>query len=174
LISVSAQRLQATFAEPDNHDSLAGLYAKVGLYSAGALWPRLPESDIWRSDGLEAVLAHLARCLKCEGTTEFAEVASEYEVLQLVTWLETVLRSEKETLPESHHQNISALMTQITERVEADSLGAGTFFFPACEANNGVSVLIAAQILFTGKRTNSSFADETSLLLNGPLCLSAN
>jgi hypothetical protein len=174
LISVSAQRLQATFAEPENHDSLAGLYAKVGLYSAGALWPRLPESDIWRSDGLEAVLAHLARCLKCEGITEFAEVASEFEVLQLVTWLETVLRSEKETLPESHHQNISALMTQITERVEADNLGAGTFSFPACEANNGVSVLIAAQILFTGKRANSSSADETSLLLNGPLSATAN
>jgi len=94
--------------------------------------------------------------------------------LQLVTWLETVLRSEKETLPESHHQKISALMTQIAERVEADNLGAGTFFFPACEASNGVSLLIAAQILFAGKRTNSSSADETSLLLNGPLCLSAN
>ena len=65
-------------------------------------------------------------------------------------------------------------MTQIAERVEAESLGAGTFFFPACEASNGISVLIAAQILFAGKRANSSSADETSLLLTGPLCLSAN
>jgi hypothetical protein len=168
-ISVSAQRLQATFAEPENHDSLAGLYAEVGLYSAGALWPRLPESDIWRSDGLEQALNRMDDMISAqEACTTTCNLC---ELLQLVIWLEVVLRAERETLPEALHQKVSRLLL-----IEEQSITAApaTNLFPmtGCATDEIKPTLATARVLFEGKRSAPSPADEVSLLLCGPLCAS--
>ena len=169
LISVSAQRLQATFAEPENHDSLAGLYAKVGLYSAGALWPRLPESDIWRSDGLEQALNRMDDMISARESC--ITTCNLCELLQLVIWLEVVLRAERETLPEALHQKVSRLLL-----IEEQSITAApaTNFFPmtGCATDEIKPTFTTARVLFEGKRSAPSPADEVSLLLCGPLCAS--
>ena len=170
-ITVSAERLQATFAESVKQASVAGLAVAVALYTAGALWPRLPSSDVWRSDGLEWALDyHLYSLLEVHSSLSPNQY---HELLQLAIWLEVVLRSEKETLPESLHQKVTRLLRLSEEQSTEENLTVDLFPLTASAPHNTLLVLQVAQILFSGIRTMISPSEEAALLLCGPLCESA-
>ena len=169
-ITVSAERLQATFAESVKQASVAGLAVAVALYTAGALWPRLPSSDVWRSDGLEWALdCHLDSLLDVHSSLS---PNKWHELLQLTIWLEVVLRSEKETLPEAFHQKINLLLRSIGESERLNHLTSNLFPLAGYPADEMKPTLVVAQALFQGIRAGDSSADEATLLLCGPLCAS--
>ena len=169
-VSVSAERLQATFAESVKQASVAGLAVTVALYTAGALWPRLPSSDVWRSDGLEWALDyHLYSLLEVHSSLSPNQY---HELLQLAIWLEVVLRSEKETLPEAFQQKINLLLRSIGESERLNHFASNLFPLAGYPADEMKPTLLAAQALFQGIRTGDSSADEAALLLCGPLCAS--
>ena len=169
-ITVSAERLQATFAESVKQASVAGLAVAVALYTAGALWPRLPSSDVWRSDGLEWALDyHLYSLLEVHSSLSPNQY---HELLQLAIWLEVVLRSEKETLPEAFQQKINLLLRSIGESERLNHLTSNLFPLAGCPADEMKPTLVVAQALFQGIRAGDSSADEAALLLCGPLCAS--
>ena len=170
-VSVSAERLQATLPESGKTSAKAGLLVAVGLYTAGALWPRFPLSDIWRSDGLEWTLDnYLGRALESYSLSTPDE---RRELLQLITWLEITLRAEKETLPEVLHQEIYRLLYSMSKQDETLHFTSNLFPLAGCPVDEMKPILVAAQALFQGVRPPNSSADESSLLLCGPVCASS-
>ncbi len=176
LISVSARRLKLTHRFVYAQSAVKGLTSSLALFTAGALWPQLPEADAWRSEGLEYLIQKGKKIISDEGQGAVNARAHTLRILEIYSWAEIILRQENEpeSLPDFLHKKIRVLATGLTTRQPLDTAMAPLFFLSGCPLSDVRPALATALILFTGARNAAGPWDESTLILLGPMCASAS
>ena len=171
-VSASATRLHLSHQYICTRSALIGLTSALALFSAGALWSQLPEADIWRSHGLEHLINEGKGLITDDGRLNSINSKSAGKVLEILALTEIILRceNERESLPESLHRKIRALIVLSASQASADRTTPNLFSLSGCYGGDIRPAIAAAQILFTGTHFNAGPWDEETLLLVGPLC----
>ena len=174
-VSVSATRLHLTHHYICTRSALIGFTSALALFSAGALWSQLPEADVWRSHSLEHLINEGKELISDDGRLNGINLNSAGQVLEILTLTELILRceNERESLPESLHRKIRALVMLSVSQASADRATPNLFSLSGCYRGDIRPAIAAAQILFTGTHFDAGPWDEEALLLVGPLCDSA-
>lgn len=181
LAAATAARIQAHLAYAVSQRNNHGIAEALGLYTAGALWPQLEASLVWRDQGLEALFPQVDDLVAVDGG--FSQHSSNYHrlFLQLMTWAEVVLRAEGERLPPHTRDAVGRATEFLSDLLEPDGTvprhgaddSADLFPLSGVPAQDFRPALGAAQALFLGTRLAAGPWDETALLLVGPLPVTA-
>ncbi len=175
LILVSAKRLELTHDYSYTHSACKGLTVSLALFTAGALWPQLPQADVWRSEGLECLINRGRKIISSAGQLTDGTMSNPLLVLEIYTWAEIILRreNERESLPGSLHLRMRAIINKLIHRPIKHAPLTPLFSLSGCLYSDVRPTLGAAQILFTGTRMDAGPRDEAAILTVGPQCASA-
>ncbi len=181
LAAATAERIRAHLAYALSQQNNHGISESLGLFTAGALWPHLPNSAGWRDQGLEALFPQVAALVDTDGG--FSQHSTNYHrlFLQLMTWAEVVLVAEGERLPPHTRDQVSQATEFLLNLMEPDGTvprygaddSANLFPLSGVSAHDFRPAVGAAQALFLGSRPVAGPWDEASLLLVGPMPITA-
>lgn len=181
LATATAERIRAHLGYALSQQNNHGLSEALGLFTAGALWPQLAESASWRDQGLETLFPQVDALVDLDGG--FSQHSTNYHrlFLQLLTWAEVVLVAEGERLPPQTRDQVARATEFLVNLLESDGTvprygaddSANLFPLSGCPAHDFRPAVGAAQALFLGQRLPSGPWYEASLLLVGPLPITA-
>jgi hypothetical protein len=177
LAAATAERIRAHLGYAISQRNNHGVAESIGLYTAGALWPKLEESPGWRDRGLETLFPQVDDLVDADGG--FSQHSSNYHrlFLQLMVWAEVVLRAEGERLPPHARDQVVRATRFLSDLMEPDGSiarygaddSADLFPLSGLPATDFRPTLGAARALFIGDRLPSGPWDEAALLLVGPM-----
>ena len=172
-----AGHLDYALSQGNNH----GVSEALGLVTAAAFWPALPEAAAWRRRGLAALESQVTDLVAADGG--FSQHSTNYHrlFLQLMTWAELTERAAGRTLPAAVRGRVLAAVRFLAALMESDGRvprygaddGARLFALSACDYGDFRPAVGAALALFAGERLPAGAWDEESLLLLGPVAPSA-
>jgi hypothetical protein len=181
LATATAERIQAHLSYALSQQNNHGISESLGLFTAGALWPHLEDSAGWRDQGLETLFPQVEALVDADGG--FSQHSTNYHrlFLQLMTWAEVVLVAEGERLPPHTRDQASRATEFLLNLMEPDGTvprygaddSADLFPLSGVAPGDFRPAVGAAQALFLGSRPTSGPWDEASLLLVGPMPVSA-
>lgn len=182
LATATARRIRGHLAYAVSQANNHGISESLGLFTAGALWPRLDRSEAWREQGLETLFPQV-EALVDRQDGGFSQHSTNYHrlFLQLMTWAEVVLGAEGHLLPPRTRERVVRATEFLSDLLEPDGTvprygaddSANLFPLSGLPAHDFRPALGAAQALFLGDRPTAGPWDEAALLLLGPIPLTA-
>jgi hypothetical protein len=182
LATATAERIRGHLAYAVSQSNNHGISESLGLFTAGALWPRLGRSEVWREQGLETLFPQVESLVDRQDGG-FSQHSTNYHrlFLQLMTWAEVVLQAEGHQLPPRTRGRVLRATEFLSGLLEPDGTvprygaddSANLFPLSGQPAHDFRPALGAAQALFLGDRLAAGPWDEAACLLLGPMPPSA-
>lgn len=148
-----ARRIEMTLPYSRSQDNNHYLIEGIGLYSAGWMIPKHPESEKWKAKGWKIVLEAIDRQIADDGAYCQHSINYHRLMLQSVLWLNSLLQKEKISFPETIQKKLAAATQWYLAQIDPLSGKA-----PNLGSNDGTLLLPMADVEFSDHRPTAQAA----------------